>query len=107
MAIPQVPWIGGGFRKCLRIPGDWDYLGDPWDRLRVWRDWHCGTRPRVYGFGYGRIGVVSNIHMARQFFLGFMKSILPNKIGAGNGAGALPFHVECLGRAVPDLSRYA
>jgi hypothetical protein len=31
----------------------------------------------------------------------------PNKAGAGNGAGALSFHVERLGRAVPDLIRSA
>ena len=30
-----------------------------------------------------------------------------NKAGAGNGAGALPFHIGHLGRAVPDLLRYA
>ena len=29
-----------------------------------------------------------------------------NKAGAGNGAGALWFHVERFGRAVPDLIRY-
>ena len=29
----------------------------------------------------------------------------PNKAGAGNDAGALPFQVEHLGRAVPDLIR--
>ena len=32
-------------------------------------------------------------------------TIWPNKAGAGNGARALSFHVERLGRAVPDLCR--
>ena len=27
------------------------------------------------------------------------------RVGAGNGAGALSFHAERLGRAVPDLCR--
>ena len=31
----------------------------------------------------------------------------PNKPGAGNGAGALSFQIDRLGRAVPDLCRYA
>ena len=31
----------------------------------------------------------------------------PNKAGTGNGARTLLFHVERLGRAVPDLIRYA
>jgi hypothetical protein len=35
-----------------------------------------------------------------------MKYDLANKTGAGNGAGALSFQVECLGRAVPDLCRW-
>jgi hypothetical protein len=30
-----------------------------------------------------------------------------NQAGAGNGAGTLSFHVERLGRAVPDLCRSA
>ena len=29
----------------------------------------------------------------------------PNKAAAGNGAGALSFHVQRLGRAVPELGR--
>jgi hypothetical protein len=31
----------------------------------------------------------------------------PNEAGAGNGAGALTFQIEHLGRAVPDLWRSA
>jgi hypothetical protein len=31
---------------------------------------------------------------------------VPNKAGAGNGAGSLSFHVGRLRRAVPDLARY-
>ena len=30
------------------------------------------------------------------------KSRLPNKAGAGNGAGLLLFHVQRLGRAAPE-----
>ncbi len=30
----------------------------------------------------------------------------PNKAGAGNGAGALLFHVGRFGRAVPDIMRW-
>ena len=36
-----------------------------------------------------------------------MKQKSPNKAVAGNGAGALSFHVERVGRAVPDLVRWA
>ena len=32
---------------------------------------------------------------------------LPNKVGAGTGAGALSSHIERVGRALPDVCRLA